>query len=289
MQFDKIAGCLEKYDRMSAKLFQESKLFICPQKEVDLARIRIKEFCEETKSVEDMALRLRLPFQTCAIEIPEYNYVTVFFEYGEKEKANLIKAIAKYWGREAQVFYGFIYGCYANKKDWVVCIGALLIEKAEPGTYDGGATAFVTRSLGIDPINGFSNLDLTGNDKLSKYHNEEFAPLAVQAMTGVFHLNASGDFVVEKTPRRDNKKRRKKLKRNLVNRTDDRPHYIFVKPNQALEFFNPGGWGHKKKPHARRGHLRRYQDGKTVWVRATWLGLQKRTDRDARYKIMLDV
>lgn len=289
MQFDKIAGCLERHKKSLAKKLEKSRLFICPESEVKVARARIKEFCEDKKDVDEVALRLRLPFPYTAVEIPEYNYVTVFYEFEPEEKASIARIIKQEWGMEPAVLYGYIYGCFGDKNDWIVCEGTIMIEKHAPGEYDGSARSYILKAVGHDPLSGYRDINMGENPELARLHNEEFSPLAIQAMTGLFHLNASGDFVVEKTPRRDNKKKRKKHKRSIVKRTEERPHYIFVKPNKALEFFNPGGWGNKRTPHARRGHLRRYQDGKITWVRATWVGLQQRTDKKARYKIMLDV
>jgi len=290
MQFDKIAGCLERHKKPLAKALEKSKLFICPESEVVVARQRIKEFCEDKRNVEDVTLRLKLPFPYTAVEIPEYNYITMFYDFDPEKRRTITEAVKESWNIEPVLMYGFLYGCFADKNDWTVCKGTIIIEKCASGEYDGSARSFIVEAIGMDPLTGYRDINIAENTHLAKIHNEEFSPLAIQSLQAIFHLNASGDFIVEKTPRRDNKKRKKKKhKRSVVKRTDERSHYIFVKPNKALEFFNPAGWGHKKTPHARRGHLRRYQDGKVVWVRATWVGLQKRVDKEARYKIMLDI
>lgn len=290
MQFDKLSGGLEKHARKHAKILEQSKLFLCDESVLENNLEKLKAFVEETQNVEELALRIRLPFPKTSVQISD-DYVTMFEEVPKPEMDSFRMFYALTKNKGIELAYHFLCGKWFDKNNWVAATGGVFLETAEAGEYDGCLIAVVMQLLREIPEDGYFALDpnMINKSPLLQKTKREIAEMAIQSLQAIFHLNASGDFVVEKNPRRDNKKRKKKHKRNIVRRTDERPHYIFIKPKNALEFFNPGGWGHKKTPHARRGHLRRYQDGKVVWVRATWVGLQKRTDKNARYKIMLDI
>jgi len=171
----------------------------------------------------------------------------------------------------------------------------LLSEKKRTAKYlDSGDTAKVLR----------------GQTRADEEHQMAAATMrnVAIALQEVMYLNTPNRFIVEDTPktylkhemRMQAKKRRKQDPRTRrVLRSDERPTYILLTPDEIREQFNfPTHTGTAKRAHERRRHLRTYPDdparwpkahGKTVVVPAAWIGPSELKTKTRRYRVLLDI
>ncbi len=104
-------------------------------------------------------------------------------------------------------------------------------------------------------------------------------------------------FILEETPAREPKKKKKARK---IPRSHQRSLFTYLKPadiRQKLGLEHPGP-DHKRNspvPHERRKHLRRlrkesgYKENKVVPVKACWIGASEKVIKNRRYRVRLDL
>lgn len=128
------------------------------------------------------------------------------------------------------------------------------------------------------------------------------------AMQEVMYFNTPNRFIVERTPKsywryedrlRARKRRKQDPTKRPVLRSDARPTYILLTPEEIrTQFHFPTPTGGTKRAHERRRHFRTYPNdparwpnaaGRTVVVPATWVGPSERQTKDTRYRVLLDV
>lgn len=119
------------------------------------------------------------------------------------------------------------------------------------------------------------------------------------AMLCVILINQPTQFIVEESLV---KQRKSKLN---IERSDTRPHYVVLAPGQIKKRFIHTTTNNESETvetgktigaHERRGHYRKLQSdryinakGKTIWVKAMWIGPSEAVINNNRYKVMLDL
>lgn len=119
------------------------------------------------------------------------------------------------------------------------------------------------------------------------------------AIEEVMVFNTPNRFVLEKSNLKADKWMQKNMKNGRVTRSDIRPVYTLVTPQQAQEAMGitKEHQGGTKKPHARRRHFRtfksdRYSDkvkGSTIVIPASWVGPEEKQIKNKRYRVRIDL
>jgi len=121
---------------------------------------------------------------------------------------------------------------------------------------------------------------------------------AAAALEEVMFFNTPDRFIVERSPDVVRKPKAKGLPE--IRRSNERPHYILLRPEEIRERFGLSDDAvHDRRsptPHARRRHYRTLRDdrftnkaGQTIVVKASWVGPEEGEFRGRRYKVCLEL
>jgi len=135
---------------------------------------------------------------------------------------------------------------------------------------------------------------------VSKEIRDSFLINAVAGFEEVEFFNDPDFFIVEEVQEKERERYQKRARKlGRIARSHQRPVYTALRPKQIrgkLRLPAPSMVGGVRMPHERRAHLRTYRNdrfvnmkGRTIIVKACWIGPSGATVKGKRYRVLLDL
>ncbi len=312
--FDGAAGIIERHLPAIVKRVEKARLFFFPGRAHEILP---KDMDPETTAA--LHESFFLPFPTIAvedtatctimwdtekdqegldgvrgfIEIEPFSVATVgeFREGQDDEETEKIKAqVAKYPPGSMLISEGRFGPVKLNPHGKIEFAGLVM---------------WVALATKNDGILGMDSVTRPGDRKSLQLLQGPVLSNVDTSLQEVFYFNSPNRFIVEECPIKamarwkkcKNRKKTKKPVRAQIRRKHDRPVYTLLRPKEirAKLGLPPLTVGGVRRPHERRRHYRTYRDerykgmkGKTVIVKACWVGPSTAVVKNRRYKILLD-
>jgi hypothetical protein len=301
MLFDKFCKFVETHIPHHKDTFKTTGLFVFDEKPEKILPTRFENIKELNKN-------FFLPFQVTAIEDPCNLFIT--FDYEADQIGIFCKRefvhFEKFYVNNLMVgfnnidsvkimdlFTNDIYSKIQYKVNindmYMILIGNLTVISCDEISI--GVNAQITMSLFISKNIIFP---LT-NEIFTKNYLEKYLVMGMQKL---LLINSPNQFIVEESP----VKTAKKINKNKIARSHQRPKYTVLKPNKIHKLFKYTPEeitenSNKKSPtpHLRRRHIRTFRSDryinakdKQIIIPATWIGPTEYYDGFKKYRVCLE-